>query len=155
MSSVEKRAHNFRSLNEMTGRHISSKKIAGGAFKLSWLMAAMLVAGCGSYNKDHITVGTIPTDYRTKHPIIVSDNEIYEDLAISASTRVLSLRDRNVVRSIGQRFKRSGARSIQIVLPVGSRNERAARRIVGQISNELLEVGVVSSQISKIGRAHV
>ncbi|PCI02766.1 MAG: pilus assembly protein CpaD [Hyphomicrobiales bacterium] len=151
MSIVKNRALNPRPLDGMTGADKSAKKTAGNAFKVSLLMAAMLVGGCSSYNKDHVTVGSVPSDYRTKHPIVVSDNEVYEDLALSANTRKLSLRDRNVVRDFAFRFKRSGARSVRIVIPIGSRNERAARRVQPQISAELRLAGIRQSQIATTG----
>lgn len=151
MSIVKNRALNPQPLDGITGADKLIKNTAGRAFKVSLLMAAMLVAGCSSFNKDHVMVGSVPTDYRTKHPIVVSDNEVYEDLALSANTRKLSLRGRNVVRDFAFRFKRSGARSVRIVIPVGSRNERAARRVQPQILKELVLAGVRQSQITTTG----
>lgn len=151
MSIVKIRALNPQPLDGMNGKDNSGKKTAGNVAKVSLLMAALVVGGCSSYNKDHVVVGSVSTDYRTSHPIVVSDNEVYEDLALSANTRKLSLRDRNVVRDFASRFKRSGARSVRIVIPVGSRNERAARRIQPQISKELRLAGVRSSQIATTG----
>jgi len=153
MSSVENKALNCHSLANTIGEaefkpQLLARQTAGRAFKLSWLMAALMVGGCASYNKDHITVGSTSSDYRLRHPIIVSDNEVFEDISISASTRRLSLRDRNVARNFAMRFRRSGARTIRIVLPVGSRNERTARRISKQISAEFREVGIRPTQIS-------
>lgn len=151
MSIVNNRALNPQKLDGMTGADNPGKRTAGNGLKVSMLMAAMMVAGCSSYNKDHVIVGSVSTDYRTTHPIIVSDNEVYEDLALSANTRKLSLRDRNVVRDFAFRFKRSGARSVRIVIPVGSRNERAARRVLPQISHELSLAGIRKSQIGTTG----
>lgn len=151
MSIVKNRALSPLPLGGITGTEKSSETTTGKAFKVSLLMAAMLVTGCSSFNRDHVIVGSVPTDYRTTHPIIVSDNEVYEDLALSASTRKLSLRDRNVVRDFAFRFKRSGARSVRIVIPVGSRNERAARRVQPQISAELRLAGIRQSQITTTG----
>lgn len=151
MSSFKNEALNHHSLNEMIGAQNSGKKIAGNMLKISLLVAAVTLGGCASYNKDHVTVGSIPSDYRTKHPIIVSDNEVYEDLAISSSMRKLSLRDRNVVRNFAFRFKRSGAKSVRIVLPVGSRNSRVARKLSSQISAEFRLVGIRANQIRTTG----
>ena len=151
MSIVKNRALNPQRLDGMTGADKSGKRTAASVAKLSLLMATMLVAGCSSYNKDQVIVGSVSSDYRTTHPIVVSDNEVYEDLALSANTRRLSLRDRNVVRNFAFRFKRSGARSVRIVIPVGSRNERAARRIQPQISAELRLAGIRQNQIATTG----
>lgn len=151
MSIVKNRALNPQKLDGMTGADKPGKKSAGNVFKVSLLAAAMLAGGCSSYNKDHVIVGSVSSDYRTTHPIVVSDNEVYEDIALSANTRKLSLRDRNVVRDFALRFKRSGARSVRIIIPVGSRNERAARRVQPQISAELGLAGIRKSQIATTG----
>jgi len=111
------------------------------------VLFAGLLQGCSTYNKDHVKVGSIPDDYRTRHPIVVSENEVFEDLAISSKSGELSMRDRNLVRDFARRFKRSGARVARLVLPVGSPNEIAARRVSRQIAEEFKSVGVRSRSL--------
>ena len=54
----------------------------------------------------------------------------------------------NLVVDISRRFRRSGGRSIQVMVPSQSVNEVAARKISKQIVAAMLERGVKRSQIS-------
>ncbi len=116
---------------------------------LSLLLATSLLVGCAGYSKDHVIVGSVPDDYRTRHPIIVSDNEVHEDLALSSNMRKLSMRHRNVVRDFAMRFKESGAKTVRLMVPVGSHNEMAARSVTQQIIEEFAEIGIHRSRIVK------
>lgn len=114
----------------------------------SLLISLSLMSGCASYNKSHFTVGSIPDDYRTRHPIIVSENENVRDIVVPASARSMPLRDRDIVRSMGYEFKASGAKSIAILIPSGSANEHAARRLANIAVGELKETGIPGSRIA-------
>jgi len=98
MSSVINMAH-------LSGKRPEHARKLSVKFGLSLLLATSLLAGCAGYSKDHVIVGSVPDDYRTKHPIIVSDSEVHKDLAISSNMRKLSMRHRNVVRDFAMRFK--------------------------------------------------
>ncbi len=114
------------------------------------IASTMLLGGCASYQRDQMIVGSTPSDYRTAHPIIVSENDVVEDIAISANSKSMSLRDENVVRDFASRFRRSGAKSMKIVVPSGSRNEMAARRAARQAKRLLQKGGVRASSIHTI-----
>ena len=111
-------------------------------------LVGILLASCASYERDHVIVGSVPSDYRTKHPIVISESEVVEDLVVSHTMRSMSLRHENVVRNFAIRFKRSGARSIQVFVPSGSPNEAAARRIAGQAVGLMRELDVNGAQIN-------
>ena len=119
------------------------KKLTGTAL----LLAMALSSGCASYNRDQFTVGSVPDDYRTRHPIVVSENETAQDIVIPRNSRSLPLRGRDIVRSMGQSFKTSGAQSIAILIPAGSPNEKAARTSASDAVNELKQLGISSSRI--------
>jgi len=110
-------------------------------------MAVALMSGCANYDRDHITVGSVPDDYRTRHPIIVSENDQSTDIVIPRHTTNLPLRGRDLVRQMGFRFRNSGASSIAILIPAGSPNENAARHAANDAVKELQEVGIKTSQI--------
>ncbi|MCP4182090.1 MAG: pilus assembly protein CpaD [Hyphomicrobiales bacterium] len=112
------------------------------------LFIAAIVAGCANPQQDNLTVGAVPDDYRSRHPIVVSESETVEDIPISANMRKLSFRDHNVVADFASRFRRSGGRSMQIMVPSQSANESAARRISKQILTALLGKGINRSQIA-------
>ena len=116
------------------------------------LLAATLIAAGGvlsgcAVGTDSTTVGAVPDDYRTRHPIVVSQKEISEDIVVTADARDLPSRDRDVAGNFALRFKRSGANSLAIMIPSGSRNEAAARRIAYQIAGIMKSKGVSESQI--------
>jgi len=123
------------------------------SMKMSVILAAVVVSGCASYQKDHFTVGSTPQDYRTKHPIIVSQSETSEDLVVTSSMRAMSFRHQNIVTDLVGRFKRSGAKTIHVILPAGSHNEAAAGRVASGIVAHIKSFNVDASRI-KIERYH-
>ena len=128
----------------------SNKRLGSRKWMLAGLLAAGAVAmtGCASYNQDQMTVSSVPDDYRLRHPIIVSENEAARDIVIPRNLKRLSLRDRDIVKGIGSDFRRSGGKSIMILIPTGSPNEHAARRAASQAVAELKEAGVGAHQIA-------
>lgn len=127
-----------------------SKRTSSRNLLLAGLLAAgaVTMTGCASFNQDQTTVGSVPSDYRLRHPIIVSENETARDIVIPRNLKQLSLRDRDIVKGIGSDFRRSGARSIMILIPSGSSNEHAARRAASQAVKELQELGIGLHQIA-------
>lgn len=113
---------------------------------LALLVTAL--GGCASYSRDHVIVGSVPDDYRMRHPIIVSEDERNVDIVIATSAMRMSARSLDVVKSFGDNFRKSGARSVRIMIPSGSPNERAARAQANQAVRELTETGVPRSRIS-------
>ena len=120
---------------------------------VSLVLVTALASGCASYQKDHFTVGSVPSDYRTNHPIVVSQSEVKTDLVVSRSMKGMSFRHENIVVDFIGRYKRSGASSIRILLPAGSHNEAAARRVGTDIVREMKDQGLNANQI-KISRYH-
>ncbi|MGO4835537.1 pilus assembly protein CpaD, partial [Rhizobiaceae sp. 2RAB30] len=51
------------------------------------LCAAALVLAAGCARRDSITVGSVPDDYRTNHPIVIAEKEQNLDLPVGASDR--------------------------------------------------------------------
>lgn len=117
------------------------------------LALALMVGGCASYNKDHFTVGSVPSDYRTKHPIVVSQSQVTADMIVTSNMRGMSFRQENVVNDFLGRFRRSGAKTIHIILPAGSHNEAAARRVGSDIVNHMKKERLNASRI-KVSRYH-
>jgi len=117
-----------------------------------WLTAALLAvsgvtAGCASYSRDHVIVGSVPDDYRNRHPIVVAQSETFEDVLAPLNAKRLTRRDIEVVRQLASRYKRAGANGIAIMIPAGSRNEAAARRLAAHAAAVLKQNGIPESQI--------
>lgn len=123
------------------------------SLKMSVVFAGILLTGCASYQKDHFTVGSTPKDYRTQHPIVVSQNEVSEDLIVSRSMSRMSFRHENTATSFYGRFKQSGAKSLRLVLPSGSHNEAAARRVGHDVIAHMKTLGLEAHQVT-VSRYH-
>ena len=131
----------------LSARNRDKKMMIKNLTGASLLLTMALASGCASYNRDHFTVGSVPDDYRTRHPIIVSENETSQDIVIPRHSQKLTLRGRDVVRDMGYKFKNSGAKSIAILIPSGSANEHAARKAASDAVEELGDIDISSSRI--------
>ena len=132
---------------------VNNKNIRPGstaiALALGSVMATGLLTGCANWSEDHIIVGSVPDDYRNRHPIVVAENEVTEDIPVSANMKALSFRDENVVHKFASRFRRAKARHMQLMLPSQSPNEVAARKIASIITSKLISKGIMPGQISR------
>jgi pilus assembly protein CpaD len=117
------------------------------AFAATLVSLVGLTAGCAQLEADLVTVNAVPDDYRTRHPIVVSQSEAVEDIVVSSNARRLSLRDRSVVEDFGRRFKRSGNENMAILVPRGSPNEVAARAVASDAVKFLQQEGISAGQI--------
>ncbi len=120
-----------------------ARQLAGAVL----LVASALATGCASYSRDHVIVGSVPDDYRTRHPIVVAQSETWEDILAPVNARQLSTRDINVVRQLAKRYRSAGATGMAIMIPSGSRNELAARRLALHAAQVLKQNGIPQSQI--------
>lgn len=123
------------------------------SLKMSVVFAGILLTGCASYQKDHFTVGSTPKDYRTQHPIVVSQAEVSEDLIVSRSMSKMSFRHENTATSFYGRFNQSGAKTLHVVLPAGSHNEAAARRVAHDVIAHMKGLGLEANQVA-VSRYH-
>lgn len=115
--------------------------------KTSIVLLALSLGGCAANQKDNFSVGSVPSDYRTKHPIVVSQSEVTQDLIVASSMKGMSFRQQNVVGAFLSRFRHAGAKQIRVVLPAGSHNEAAARKVGHDIVSYMKEQRVDASQI--------
>jgi pilus assembly protein CpaD len=106
-----------------------------------------MASGCASYSQDHVIVGSVPDDYRTRHPIVVAQSETWEDIVAPLNAKRLTNRDIEIVRQLASRYKRAKATGIAIMIPSGSRNEGAARRLASHAVAILKQNGIPEAQI--------
>ncbi len=123
------------------------------SLKLSVICAGIVLTGCASYQKDHFTVGSTPKDYRTQHPIVVSQSEVSEDLIVARSLDGMSFRHENTATSFYSKFRKSGAKTLRVILPAGSHNEAAARRVGQDVIEHMKGLGLEAHQVS-VSRYH-
>ena len=138
-----------RVIKTMKPMSVNMKK----SLKLSVVLAGIALTGCASYQKDHFTVGSTPKDYRTQHPIVVAQNEVSEDLIVAKSLNRMSFRHENTATSFYGKFRQSGAKMLRVILPAGSHNEAAARRVGHDIIAHMKTLGLKSNQVT-VSRYH-
>ncbi|TIW95877.1 CpaD family pilus assembly protein [Mesorhizobium sp.] len=92
---------------------------------LAVLLAASL-AGCAGWKRDSVTVGAIPDDYRTTHPIVIAEKNQKIDLPVGAGDRGMTGAQRDTLLGFLDGYDKSAAPSLTIAVPRGSANEVAA-----------------------------
>ncbi|MFC5385124.1 CpaD family pilus assembly protein [Aquamicrobium segne] len=108
--------------------------------------AAALLAGCA--NRDSVTVGSIPDDYRTNHPIVISGKDKVLDLPVLASAQGVSRSQRQALAGFLDDYDTGVAPVLTIATPSGSANERAAGKVAREFSRLARANGVRANRIA-------
>ncbi|MEO1700756.1 MAG: CpaD family pilus assembly lipoprotein [Pseudomonadota bacterium] len=96
-------------------------------FKIAMVATlAGATAGCMSQKRDSFTVGSIPEDYRTNHPIVLTEGEKTFDVPVSASSHKLTDPVKSNIRGFAAAFKQSSSGMMYMLLPSNSANSGAA-----------------------------
>jgi len=103
-------------------------------------MAAAAMAGCAK--RDSITVGALPDDYRTNHPIVLSEKEQVLDLPVGVFSYRMTPQQKMSLEGFMEHYGESGKAVVTILVPSGSPNERAASRLSEDIAQFLYRRGV-------------
>jgi pilus assembly protein CpaD len=97
-----------------------------GARLLLAVATVALLSGCAWQKRDSITVGAVPDDYRTNHPIIIAEKDETIDLPVGASDRGATASQRAALEGYLAKYDRTAAPVLYIVSPSGSANSAAA-----------------------------
>lgn len=92
---------------------------------------AIALAGCNTTARD--TTGSVPNDYRARHPIAIKEKDRTLTLFIGAGRGGLNPMQRAEVTQFAQAWKREATGGIVIERPTGSPNERAAHDTLKQM----------------------
>ncbi|MBB4952878.1 pilus assembly protein CpaD [Agrobacterium vitis] len=126
----------------MTLRHAHfSAKLALG------LVALLSLSACGGMGKDTMSTGSIPDDYRTRHPIVVTDVEHSLDLPVAQGTSRMTVGMADTVSGFAQDYRNASTGSVQIMVPHGSPNAAAAATLARQVRSLLIAKGVPSTKM--------
>ncbi|MGV1956436.1 CpaD family pilus assembly protein [Agrobacterium sp. 22-214-1] len=107
-------------------------------------LAAGMLQGCA---RDPMTTNAVPDDYRTRHPITLSEAEHSLDIPVSASDSRLTTAMADNVRGFAQNYASMSTGIINIQTPSGSANSAAASRMAKQIRSTLSGAGVAPGKI--------
>lgn len=111
------------------------------------LVALLSLSACGGMGKDTMSTGSIPDDYRTRHPIVVTDVEHSLDLPVSQGSSRMTINMADTVSGFAQEYRNASTGYVQIMVPHGSPNSVAASTLTRQVRSQLITKGVPSSKI--------
>lgn len=109
------------------------------------LATAVTLGGCVGDHAD-VIVGSVPQDYRTAHPIIVSEQDQTLDVPVASGDRQMVTGVKDMVRGFADKYRRSASGTVRIMVPHRSANAGSASRIARQVRNVLVAGGVPSSR---------
>ncbi|WP_245411723.1 CpaD family pilus assembly protein [Phyllobacterium leguminum] len=110
------------------------------------LFIALTISGCA--NTQPMTVGSIPDDYRTNHPITLAEREQVVDIPVRHGDHRLTASQHSIVRNALLNYRANGSGMVYIMLPAGAPNEAAAYRLSTDIANVLRKGGVRPGNIA-------
>jgi pilus assembly protein CpaD len=110
------------------------------------LLSAAALSGCGT-KPDNTATGSIPDDYRLRHPIVLTEAEQAMDLPIAAGERSLSTSVRDNIRGFAQDHAALSGGAVQIMLPRGSANAVTAERLSKDIRTTLTGAGIARDRL--------
>nr|WP_257316463.1 CpaD family pilus assembly protein [Shinella pollutisoli] len=110
------------------------------------LVSAAALAGCGA-NPDRNATHSIPDDYRTRHPIVLTEAEHTMDIPVATGDRSLPRAVRDNIRGFAAEHASKSRGAIQIMLPRGSANAGSADRARKEIRATLTAAGVPRDRI--------
>ena len=108
-------------------------------------LSAALLSGCAK--RHHITVGAIPDDYRTNHPIVVAERDQVLDVPVGASMSRLSYAQRQVIAGHLSGYEKDSGAALRILVPSGSQNAGAASYVAEEIADLARAQGIHSGLI--------
>jgi pilus assembly protein CpaD len=104
------------------GARAGSRRLVGPFLAIA---ALALLTGCANRSVS-ITVGAIPADYRTNHPIVIGEKDQVLDLPVAASDRGMTQMQRVALQGFLADYDRSAAPVVTILVPAGTPNAVAA-----------------------------
>jgi pilus assembly protein CpaD len=129
------------------------KVLAARRTRAALVLRAALVAGsalavCGC-NTDQQVAGTlpVPTDYRLRHPITISEADRTYELFIGSGRGALTPTQRAEVLAFAQTWKSDATGGVIIDLPQGSGNSHAAADALPEIRSLIAATGVPPESI--------
>ncbi len=97
-----------------------------------------------------LTTGSIDLDgYRSRHPIVLAESAETMDIPVGAQSGLLTPRMAHTVTVFAAGARARGARSITIMVPSGSANEAAARRLAQEVASALAAGGMPRTAITR------
>lgn len=123
----------------------TTSSVRGKVAAITLLALASSLAACA--NRDSITVGSVPDDYRTNHPIMIAEKEFKLDLAVGAGDRGMTKAQKATLEGFLANYDRSARPVLSILKPIGSKNEFAASEAARDFAQTAHRSGIDSSRV--------
>ncbi|ESX21518.1 CpaD family pilus assembly protein [Mesorhizobium sp. M1148] len=120
-------------------------RIRRSAMPILAVAIAASLAGCAK--RDSITVGAIPDDYRTTHPIVIAEKNQKLDLPVGADDRGMTGSQRDTLLGFLDGYDKSAAPALTIATPIGSANEVAATAAARDFARLAVASGIKLNRI--------
>ncbi|WP_296077087.1 CpaD family pilus assembly protein [uncultured Agrobacterium sp.] len=114
---------------------------------LTFAAVAALSQGCA---RDPQTTGAVPDDYRTRHPITLSEAQHSLDIPVSAADNRLTIAMADNVKGFAQNYAATSSSVVQIQVPSGSANAASASVLKRQIRSVLTSSGIPAGKIVEV-----
>ena len=131
----------------MTAVPAGKRRLLGPALPILAVATVALLAGCAFQKRDSITVGAVPDDYRTNHPIVIAEKEQILDLPVAATDRGATAPQRASLEGFLAGYDRTAAPVLTIAAPSGSANDLAAADAASDFARLARKNGVPASRI--------
>jgi pilus assembly protein CpaD len=102
------------------------RKLPAGGF-LAGAVLSVALSGCGA-DRVVTNFGRDPSDYRDRHPIVITDKNRTLDIFVGANSGPLDPRQRQDLSAFAQEFRQHGEGIMTAFVPVGSTNPAADAR---------------------------
>ena len=103
---------------------------------------ALIVCGCNTDQQGVTGVPDVPTDYRLRHPITLSEADHTLEVFIGSNRGSLTPAQRAEVLAFAQSWRREATGGVIVNLPVGTGNARAAADALPEIRSIMAASGV-------------
>jgi len=108
---------------------------------LALLTCATMLSGCVTAKQD-VIVGSIPTDYRQRHPIVLKEQPRVVELFIGTKRGTLTHAQRADILAFAGEWRHESSGGVLIDLPTGTPNEAAAADALREVRSLLVGGGV-------------
>ncbi|MGY3445413.1 CpaD family pilus assembly protein [Bradyrhizobium sp. USDA 4473] len=112
------------------------------------VVSAIALGGC-NLTGDNVVTGTVPDDYRQRHPIAITEGEQSIVVFVSRTRGNLTETQRDDVMGLARTWRREGTGAIAVDVPADTSNARSAQAVYQEIRGVLASMGVPGHAITR------
>lgn len=113
--------------------------------RLALLGTALTLGACA--RPSDLVTGTVPDDYRSRHPIVVAEDARDLEILVASSDTRLTLPDEKRIAEFARRFRAARAAVMRVDVPAGGPNEAAADLVARSAVAALRRNGIPRSRL--------